>query len=91
MSIFSFLRIEFSILGIVALTMIFPIFAAIAFGEFSVVPAFAIPMAFFLILATTFLFAGRKKKNFAFHSGRVHCRRFRMDFFFIARRDSFLF
>ena len=62
MSIFSFLRIEFSILGIVALTMIFPIFAAIAFGEFSVVPAFAIPMAFFLILATTFLFAGRKKK-----------------------------
>lgn len=62
MNLFSFLRIEFSILGIVALTMIFPICAAIAFDEFSVVPAFAIPMAVFLILAALFLLAGRKKK-----------------------------
>ncbi len=62
MNVFSFLRIEFSILGIVALTMIFPIFAAIAFGEFETLPAFAIPMAFFIILAVTFLLAGRKKK-----------------------------
>lgn len=62
MSVFSFLRIECSILGIVALTMIFPIAAAIAFGEFGVLPSFAIPMAFFIILAAALLFAGRKKK-----------------------------
>ena len=62
MSVFSFLRIEFSILGIVALTMIFPIFAAIAFDESGTVSSFAIPMAIFLILAVTFLLAGRKKK-----------------------------
>ena len=62
MTLFSFLRIEFSILGIVGATFIFPIVAALCYKEYSVLPAFFIPMAAALLLALAFYFAGRKKK-----------------------------
>ena len=62
MSLFSLLRIEFSILGIIAATFVFPVAAAICYKEWSVLPAFLIPMAVAVTLALIFFVAGRKKK-----------------------------
>ena len=62
MTLFSFLRIEFSILGIIGATYIFPIIAALLFKEYAVLPSFLIPMAAAIFLALVFFVAGRKKK-----------------------------
>ncbi len=62
MTLFSFLRIEFSILGIIGATYIFPIIAALCFKEYAVLPSFLIPMAAAIFLALVFFVAGRKKK-----------------------------
>ena len=62
MNAFSFFRIEFSVLGIVAATYIFPVIAALCFNETQVLPAFLIPMASALLIASAFFVAGRKKK-----------------------------
>ena len=62
MSLFSFLRIEFSILGIIAATFVFPVAAALCYKEYSVLPAFLVPMAVAITLALIFFVAGKKKK-----------------------------
>ena len=51
MSLFSFLRIEFSILGIIAATFVFPVAAALCYKEYAVLPAFLVPMAVAVALA----------------------------------------
>ncbi len=62
MTLFSFLRIEFSILGIIAATFVFPVAAALYYKEYNVLPAFLVPMACAIFLALVFFVAGRKKK-----------------------------
>lgn len=62
MSLFSFCRIEFSIIGIIAVTYIFPIITAVCFGEYSQLPAFIIPMLAAIVIAAIFIMTGRKKK-----------------------------
>ncbi len=62
MTLFSFFRIEFSILGIVAATYVFPVIAALCYKEYSVLPSFLIPMAAAIFFALVFFVAGRKKK-----------------------------
>ncbi|MCR5045183.1 MAG: TrkH family potassium uptake protein [Treponema sp.] len=62
MTLFSLLRIEFSIIGIIAVTYIFPVIAALCYKEYSVLPAFLIPMAAAVLIALVFFITGRKKK-----------------------------
>ncbi|MCR5217256.1 TrkH family potassium uptake protein [Treponema sp.] len=61
---FTVIRIIFIILGIVGLTFILPAGTAAFLGEYSVLPAFLIPMAVSLILAVVFMAAGRAKKTY---------------------------
>lgn len=60
---FSFLRIIFSILGIVALTFFLPMICAVRYDELEVIPSFAVPMIICLLITTAFLVAGRNKKT----------------------------
>lgn len=59
---FTVIRIVFAINGIVGCTFIVPVLTALACREYQVLPSFLIPMAASIVLAATFILAGRKKK-----------------------------
>ena len=58
--IFVFARLIFIVLSIVGLSLIVPILTALSCGEFSVIPSFALPLAFSLVVGLIFFFAGKK-------------------------------
>ncbi len=62
MTLFSFFRIEFSILGLVGTTFLFPIITALCYGEYSCLASFIIPMAVSVTLAVIFFIAGKRQK-----------------------------
>ncbi len=62
MTFFDFLRINFSILGIVSICFIFPILCAASYGEWFMIPFFFVPMVIFIFLALVIIYAGRKRK-----------------------------
>jgi len=61
MKFITFLRINTVILAIIAVTFLLPIFVAIYYKEFFVLPSFIIPMVSSWILAIVIYFIGRKK------------------------------
>lgn len=61
MKFITFLRINTVILAIIAVTFLLPIFTAIYYKEFFVLPSFIIPMVSSWILAILVYFIGRKK------------------------------
>jgi len=91
MSLFSFLRIEFSILGIIAATFVFPVAAALCYKEYAVLPAFLVPMAVAIALALVFFVAGKKKENHAVNARRLCGCRLCLDFRERLWLDSILF
>ncbi len=62
MKILSFFRINFSVLGIVGITFILPIICALYYGEYNMIPSFAIPMAVSIFLSVLISILGKKKK-----------------------------
>lgn len=58
--IFVFARLIFIVLSIVGLSLGIPIATALACGEFSVIPSFAIPLVISLVVGAIFYFAGKK-------------------------------
>ncbi len=58
--IFVFARLIFIVLSIVGLTLSIPLVTALSCGEFSVIPSFALPLAFSLVVGLIFFFAGKK-------------------------------
>ena len=58
--IFVFARLIFIVLSIVGLSLIVPILTALFWGEFSVIPSFALPLAVSLVVGLIFFFAGKK-------------------------------
>lgn len=62
MDIISFIRITALIIAIVGVSFLMPIGVGIAYGEYSVLPSFIIPMIASWILAAIVFFAWRKRK-----------------------------
>ncbi|MCR4821736.1 MAG: TrkH family potassium uptake protein [Treponema sp.] len=60
--IFVFARLIFIVLSIVGLSLIIPIITALACGEVSVIPSFALPMIISIIIGVIFYIAGKKTK-----------------------------
>ena len=60
--IFVFARLIFIVLSIVGLSLVIPITVALFYGEFSVIPGFALPLLFSLILGISFYVGGKKTK-----------------------------
>lgn len=61
MSLKNFLRIILILLSIVGITFLFPIFVAIAYKEYNVIPAFLIPMIVVVILGVGSVLAGKNQ------------------------------
>ncbi len=57
-----FIRLIFIILSIIGLTFSLPIVTALFLGEYSVIPAFALPMGISLLTGILFYFCGKKIK-----------------------------
>lgn len=57
---FVFARLIFIVLAIIGLSLVIPISAAVALGEFSMLPSFCIPLLFSLLVGVIFYFAGKK-------------------------------
>lgn len=62
MQIFLFIRLIFIILSIAALSFVFPVAAAVCFGEFSVLPCFLFPGILTIGIGILLLLAGKKSK-----------------------------
>jgi len=62
MKVIDFIRIISILLAIVGLTFIIPIIVALIYAEYSVIPAFAIPMAAGIVLFMVFFFPFRHRK-----------------------------
>lgn len=62
MKVIDFFRIISILLAIVGLTFIIPISVALVYGEYSVIPAFAIPMGVSILLFMIFFFPFRNRK-----------------------------
>lgn len=62
MQIFLFIRLIFIILSIAAISFVFPVVAAVCFGEFSVLPCFLIPGLLTIGIGVLLLLAGKKSK-----------------------------
>ncbi len=72
MSVYSFFRILFLLLAIIACTFIIPITAAFFLGEYEVIPSFAVPLIVVCAVAAVFFrIGGRKKIPLTTRSGFV--------------------
>ena len=70
MSLFKFFRLIFTILAIVGIAFLFPVITALVCKEYSVLPAFLIPMGVNIVLGA-FAFFRDKKYAFKFSTRDV--------------------
>ncbi|MBQ1983869.1 MAG: TrkH family potassium uptake protein, partial [Spirochaetaceae bacterium] len=62
MKFFSFVRLIFILLSIIAITMLIPLVVAFVYGETSVYSAFLIPISSCLFLGILFYFIGKNQR-----------------------------